>query len=159
MQLVNAVAPFILNARLKPLMRARPGAKHIVNVSAMEGQFYRAMKTDKHPHTNMAKAALNMMTRTCAPDYAQDGIYMNAVDTGWVTDETLRCTRAQGRRGLLAAARRDRRRGAHRRPDLRRARLTGRARLRAVLEGLQAGALVNRQVRQACPELGRWHPV
>ena len=87
-QLVNAVAPYILNARLKPLMM-RSGARdlHIVNVSAMEGQFYRTMKTDKHPHTNMAKAALNMMTRTSAPDYVRDGIHMNAVDTGWVTDE------------------------------------------------------------------------
>ena len=87
-QLVNAVAPYVLNARLKPLMLRTPGRhKHIVNVSAMEGQFYRATKTDKHPHTNMAKAALNMMTRTSAPDYVKDGIHMNAVDTGWVTDE------------------------------------------------------------------------
>ncbi len=87
-QLVNAIAPYILNARLKPLMVGTPGThKHIVNVSAMEGQFYRATKTDKHPHTNMAKAALNMMTRTSAPDYVKDGIHMNAVDTGWVTDE------------------------------------------------------------------------
>jgi NAD(P)-dependent dehydrogenase (short-subunit alcohol dehydrogenase family) len=53
----------------------------------MEGQFYRSFKTDKHPHTNMAKAALNMMTRTAARDYLKDGIHMNSVDTGWVTDE------------------------------------------------------------------------
>ncbi len=87
-QLVNAVAPFILNSRLKALMvRHRSPDKHIVNVSAMEGQFYRRWKTDKHPHTNMAKAALNMMTRTSAADYARDGIHMNSVDTGWVTDE------------------------------------------------------------------------
>jgi NAD(P)-dependent dehydrogenase (short-subunit alcohol dehydrogenase family) len=86
--LVNAVAPFILNARLKPLMLRHPGSdKHIVNVSAMEGQFYRAFKTDKHPHTNMAKASLNMLTRTSAPDYVRDGIHMNSVDTGWITDE------------------------------------------------------------------------
>jgi NAD(P)-dependent dehydrogenase (short-subunit alcohol dehydrogenase family) len=86
--LVNAVAPFVLNARLKPLMLAAPGRdKHIVNVSAMEGQFYRSFKTDKHPHTNMAKAALNMMTRTSAADYHRDGIHMNSVDTGWITDE------------------------------------------------------------------------
>jgi NAD(P)-dependent dehydrogenase (short-subunit alcohol dehydrogenase family) len=86
--LVNAIAPYILNARLKPLMLRTPGRhKHIVNVSAMEGQFYRTTKTDKHPHTNMAKAALNMMTRTSAPDFVKDGIHMNAVDTGWVTDE------------------------------------------------------------------------
>jgi NAD(P)-dependent dehydrogenase (short-subunit alcohol dehydrogenase family) len=87
-QLVNAIAPFLLNARLKSLMlKDRTFDKHIVNVSAMEGQFYRRFKTDKHPHTNMAKAALNMMTRTSAPDYAKDGIFMNSVDTGWVTDE------------------------------------------------------------------------
>jgi NAD(P)-dependent dehydrogenase (short-subunit alcohol dehydrogenase family) len=86
--LVNAIAPYILNARLKPLMLRVPGRhKHVVNVSAMEGQFYRTTKTDKHPHTNMAKAALNMMTRTSAPDFVRDGIHMNAVDTGWVTDE------------------------------------------------------------------------
>ncbi|SEM11313.1 short chain dehydrogenase [Pseudoxanthomonas sp. GM95] len=87
-QLVNAIAPFIINARLKPLMLATPERdKHIVNVSAMEGQFYRNFKTTRHPHTNMAKAALNMMTRTSAADYQNDGIHMNSVDTGWVTDE------------------------------------------------------------------------
>jgi NAD(P)-dependent dehydrogenase (short-subunit alcohol dehydrogenase family) len=87
-QLVNAVAPFLLNARLKPLMLRTPERdKHIVNVSAVEGQFYRNFKTTRHPHTNMAKAALNMMTRTSATDYFNDGIHMNSVDTGWVTDE------------------------------------------------------------------------
>jgi NAD(P)-dependent dehydrogenase (short-subunit alcohol dehydrogenase family) len=86
--LVNAIAPFILNARLKSLMLRTPDRdKHIVNVSAMEGQFYRKLKTTRHPHTNMAKASLNMMTRTSATDYYNDGIHMNAVDTGWVTDE------------------------------------------------------------------------
>jgi NAD(P)-dependent dehydrogenase (short-subunit alcohol dehydrogenase family) len=86
--LVNAIAPFLLNARLKPLL-AKRGTRdaHIVNVSAMEAQFARNKKTDKHPHTNMAKAALNMMTRTSAVDYVRDGIHMNSVDTGWVTDE------------------------------------------------------------------------
>src|SRR4029077_6327969 len=87
-QLINAVAPFIINARLKALMMRTPERdKHIVNVSAVEGQFYRNWKTTRHPHTNMAKAALNMMTRTSATDYHGDGIHMNSVDTGWVTDE------------------------------------------------------------------------
>ncbi|HEY4088206.1 MAG TPA: SDR family oxidoreductase [Bryobacteraceae bacterium] len=86
--LINAIAPFILNARLKPLMMRTPERdKHIVNVSAVEGQFYRKSKTTRHPHTNMAKASLNMMTRTAAADYHGCGIHMNAVDTGWVTDE------------------------------------------------------------------------
>ena len=101
-QLVNAIAPFIINARLKPLMLRTPERdKHIVNVSAVEGQFYRKFKTTRHPHTNMAKAALNMMTRTAATDYHADGIHMNSVDTGWVTDEdaaaiAARKTEAQG---------------------------------------------------------------
>jgi len=69
------------------MMRVPAEGKHIVNVSAMEGKFTRHTKTDKHPHTNMAKAALNMMTLTSARDYARFGIHMNAVDTGWVTDE------------------------------------------------------------------------
>ena len=87
-QLVNAVAPFVLNARLKALMVRTPERdKHIVNVSAVEGQFYRRFKTTRHPHTNMAKAALNMMTRTSAAEYQADGIHMNSVDTGWVSDE------------------------------------------------------------------------
>jgi len=87
-QLVNAVAPFVLVNRLVGLMRRDyTGKKHIVNVTAMEGKFHRFKKEDRHPHTNMAKAALNMMTHTSASDFAKDGIFMNAVDTGWVTDE------------------------------------------------------------------------
>jgi NAD(P)-dependent dehydrogenase (short-subunit alcohol dehydrogenase family) len=80
--LVNSIAPFVMNSRLKPLFSKR-GDAHIVNVSAMEGQFYKTFKTPFHPHTNMAKAALNMMTRTSAQDYAQSGVWMNSVDTGW----------------------------------------------------------------------------
>jgi NAD(P)-dependent dehydrogenase (short-subunit alcohol dehydrogenase family) len=60
--------------------------KFIVNVSSMEGKFYRA-KTPSHPHTNMAKSSLNQLTRTSAGDYAESHIYMNAVDTGWINDE------------------------------------------------------------------------
>lgn len=86
--LVNAIAPFLLVSRLKPVMsRTDARDKHIVNVSAMEGVFARRTKTDRHPHTNMAKASLNMLTRTSAKDFARDGIHMNSVDTGWVTDE------------------------------------------------------------------------
>jgi NAD(P)-dependent dehydrogenase (short-subunit alcohol dehydrogenase family) len=87
---INALAPFVMNSRLIPLMRRSPGPdsdKFIVNVSAMEGKFYR-YKTPNHPHTNMAKAALNMQTRTCAGALARDDrIFMNAVDTGWINDE------------------------------------------------------------------------
>lgn len=85
---INAVGPFILTAKLKPLLKQSPfQRKFVVNVSAMEGQFSRITKGHRHPHTNMAKAALNMMTRTSGLEFQMDGIYMTAVDTGWVTDE------------------------------------------------------------------------
>ena len=88
LQLVNAIAPFVLCNRFSTLMkRDHTGQKHIVNVSAMEGKFLRYVKTDRHPHTNMAKAALNMLTHTSASDLVKYGIFMNSVDTGWVTDE------------------------------------------------------------------------
>jgi NAD(P)-dependent dehydrogenase (short-subunit alcohol dehydrogenase family) len=87
-QLVNAIAPFVLCNRLLPLMKCdHTGQKHIVNVSAMEGKFHRFKQASRHPHTNMAKAALNMLTHTAAEDLAKHGIFINAVDTGWVTDE------------------------------------------------------------------------
>jgi len=87
-QLVNAVAPFVLCNRLSEIMKkSNTGKKHIINVSAMEGKFHRFFKESRHPHTNMAKAALNMLTHTSAQALAKDGIFMNAVDTGWVTDE------------------------------------------------------------------------
>lgn len=88
-QLCNAVAPFILVSRLRPAMAASPARrKYVVNVSAMEGQFGRGYKGPGHPHTNMAKAALNMLTRTSAREmFETDGILMTAVDTGWITDE------------------------------------------------------------------------
>ncbi len=88
-QLCNQTAPFILVSRLRPAMAASQARrKYVVNVSAMEGQFSRAYKGPGHPHTNMAKAALNMLTRTSAAEMAErDGILMTAVDTGWITDE------------------------------------------------------------------------
>ncbi|TDD94773.1 SDR family NAD(P)-dependent oxidoreductase [Actinomadura rubrisoli] len=87
-QMVNAFAPFLLTARLRGLMEASPWPdRYVVQVSAMEGGFSRANKTVRHPHTNMAKASLNMLTRTSAADYAAAGIHMTSVDTGWVTDE------------------------------------------------------------------------
>lgn len=88
-QLCNSTAPFILISRLRPAMAAAPaGRTYVVNVSAMEGVFSRGYKGAGHPHTNMAKAALNMLTRTSAQEMFQsDGILMTAVDTGWITDE------------------------------------------------------------------------
>jgi NAD(P)-dependent dehydrogenase (short-subunit alcohol dehydrogenase family) len=87
-QLCNTTAPFLLISRLRAAMAASPARrKYIVNVSAMEGVFGRGYKGPGHPHTNMAKAALNMLTRTSAAELLSDGILMTAVDTGWITDE------------------------------------------------------------------------
>jgi len=87
-QLCNQTAPFILISRLRPAMAASAAHRtYVVNVSAMEGQFSRAYKGPGHPHTNMSKAALNMLTRTSAREMLTDGILMTAVDTGWITDE------------------------------------------------------------------------
>ena len=87
-QLCNMTAPFLLVSRLRAAMAASPARrKYVVNVSAMEGVFGRGYKGPGHPHTNMAKAALNMLTRTSATEMLTDGILMTSVDTGWITDE------------------------------------------------------------------------
>ncbi|WP_250008550.1 SDR family oxidoreductase [Actinoplanes sp. M2I2] len=87
-QLCNVTAPFVLVSRLRRAMTQSPHPRrYVVNVSAMEGIFARGYKGAGHPHTNMAKAALNMLTRTSAVDMFADGILMTSVDTGWITDE------------------------------------------------------------------------
>ena len=89
-QLCNATAPFLLISRLRASLRSSSARRaYVVNVSAMEGQFGgRRYKGAGHPHTNMAKASLNMLTRTSAGEmFETDRILMNAVDTGWITDE------------------------------------------------------------------------
>jgi NAD(P)-dependent dehydrogenase (short-subunit alcohol dehydrogenase family) len=87
-QLCNQTAPFILVGRLRAALAASPARRtYVVNVSAIEGQFNRGYKGPGHPHTNMSKAALNMLTRTSAHELLRDGILMTSVDTGWITDE------------------------------------------------------------------------
>jgi NAD(P)-dependent dehydrogenase (short-subunit alcohol dehydrogenase family) len=87
-QLCNSTSPFILISRLRPAMAASSARRtYVVNVSAMEGVFNRGYKGPGHPHTNMAKAALNMLTRTSSTEMLTDGILMTSVDTGWITDE------------------------------------------------------------------------
>lgn len=87
--LVNAVAPFVLCARLRPLLCRSPFPRRfVVNVSATEGQFGGGSKAPRHPHTNMAKAALNMLTRTSARELREEGIFLTSVDTGWVSDDS-----------------------------------------------------------------------
>ncbi|MDO9357111.1 MAG: SDR family NAD(P)-dependent oxidoreductase [Solirubrobacteraceae bacterium] len=96
-QLCNSTAPFLLVSRLRASMASSPAhRKYVVNVSAMEGQFSRGYKGPGHPHTNMAKAALNMLTRTSANEmFETDRILMTAVDTGWITDERPHTTKAR----------------------------------------------------------------
>ena len=88
-QLANTTAPFILISQLRPSMAASEAHRtYVVNVSAMEGVFGRGYKGPGHPHTNMAKAAVNMLTRTSAREmFETDRILMTSVDTGWITDE------------------------------------------------------------------------
>jgi NAD(P)-dependent dehydrogenase (short-subunit alcohol dehydrogenase family) len=96
-QLCNVTAPFLLVSRLRPSLAASPARRtYVVNVSAMEGQFGRGYKGPGHPHTNMAKASLNMLTRTSAKEMLEnDGILMTSVDTGWITDERPHPTKAR----------------------------------------------------------------
>ncbi|MFF0455914.1 SDR family NAD(P)-dependent oxidoreductase [Nocardia africana] len=96
-QLCNSTAPFLLISRLRPALAASPARrKYVVNVSAMEGVFGRGYKGPGHPHTNMAKAALNMLTRTSAREmFETDRILMTAVDTGWITDERPHYTKVR----------------------------------------------------------------
>ena len=83
-QIINAWTPYYLCSKLKPLMEKSPFKdKYIVNVTAVEGIFNHYKRTT-HVHTNMAKAALNMFTRTCGKYLKNIGIYMTCVDTGWV---------------------------------------------------------------------------
>ena len=84
-QIINAWTPYYLCAKLKPMMMKSPFQdKYIVNVTAVEGIFNHFKRTT-HVHTNMAKAALNMLTRTCGKYLEKDKIYMTCVDTGWVS--------------------------------------------------------------------------
>jgi NAD(P)-dependent dehydrogenase (short-subunit alcohol dehydrogenase family) len=95
---VSSLAPFLLTQSLLPaLKRSSLEPAVVVNVSAMEASFSRHYKSPTHPHTNMAKAGLNMLTRTAGPDLVADGIAMVSVDTGWVTDENPHPVRERSR--------------------------------------------------------------
>lgn len=84
-QLINSWSPFILCSQLKPLLMKSPNKdRFIVNVTAVEGIFNH-FKRSTHPHTNMAKASLNMLTLTISSYYKESSIYVTCVDTGWVT--------------------------------------------------------------------------
>ncbi|MEN0053128.1 MAG: SDR family oxidoreductase [Mucilaginibacter sp.] len=93
--LINQISPYRMIAGLKSLMINSPHAERfVINVTSSEGQFNYPYKTIFHPHTNMTKAALNMLTRTTAPDFIKDGIYMTGVDVGWISTGAVESKRA-----------------------------------------------------------------
>ena len=84
--LINHISPYCLISGLKGLMLKSAFEKRfIINVTSSEGQFNYPNKNTFHPHTNMTKAALNMLTRTSGAELVKEGIYMNAVDVGWIS--------------------------------------------------------------------------
>ena len=84
--LINQMAPYFLIKELKPLfLNSEFEQRFIVNVTSSEGIFSYSNKTIFHPHTNMTKAALNMMTLTSAREFAADSIFMTSVDVGWIS--------------------------------------------------------------------------
>ena len=96
-QLVNVVAPFLLVDRLRPALTAPgPGRRYVVNVTGREGWFGEGgTGPDRHPHTSVSKAALNMLTRVAAAGLARHHVYMCGVDTGWITDESPAAIKAR----------------------------------------------------------------
>jgi len=93
---INAAAPCLLTSRLKPMLLRSPNQdRYIVNAAGLDGRFETNAKSPRHPHVNMSKAALNMFTRTAASDFARDGIHMNSVDTGWISDEAGHAVREE----------------------------------------------------------------
>jgi NAD(P)-dependent dehydrogenase (short-subunit alcohol dehydrogenase family) len=114
---VNTFVPFILVRELLPLMgsprsqvdsqpkiqTSKPEA-YIINVSAREGAFEPRpdhwSKNGRHVHTNLAKAALNMLTETEAqPAWRHRKVAMNSVDPGYLSaaPEILESWKRQGR--------------------------------------------------------------
>lgn len=86
-QLINQIVPTLFVSKLKPMLLRSPNQfKYIVNVSSIEGQFS-FNKEGRHPHTCIAKAALNMLTFSIAEDYAYDRIFVTSTDPGWVTEQ------------------------------------------------------------------------
>ncbi len=88
---INTIMPFILIQQLTCLLKRENSDEYsyIINVTSMEGIFNYQQKDCYHPHTNMAKAALNMLTRTSGYDYKKNhNIIMCCVDTGWNNPQT-----------------------------------------------------------------------
>ncbi len=89
--MANVTAPFIINQMLLPYLKNTFDIKKrkpfIIHVHAKEGHFS-SHKTNKHTHTNVAKAGLHMLTRCMASQHATIDIlshYQSTMeDTPWV---------------------------------------------------------------------------
>ncbi|KAH0787655.1 putative oxidoreductase [Histomonas meleagridis] len=85
---INAIAPALFFQTMIPLMKKSKTAPYFITVHAREGNFS-ISKNDKHIHTNMAKAALHMLTR-CLPEaklMTDNGIpfSIHGCDPGWIS--------------------------------------------------------------------------
>lgn len=87
-QVINVTAPFMLCSGLKEcLLKSNHPNKFIINVTSVEGSFSEKKKSSKHLHTNMAKASLNMITKSMGKDLAKEHIFIYSVDPGWVSNQ------------------------------------------------------------------------
>lgn len=99
---VNTFVPFILLRELLPLLRGPPKSSlqgtrpiaYVINVSSREGISERNIasgtKAGHHVHTNMSKAALNMLTETeAAKTWKEDKVSINAVDPGYMSADPM----------------------------------------------------------------------
>ncbi len=87
-QIINVTSPYLLATGLKELLESSPKRnRFVINVSSVEGKFQMKNKSSAHPHTNMAKAALNMMTKTLAKEYRKSNISIYSIDPGWVSNQ------------------------------------------------------------------------
>jgi NAD(P)-dependent dehydrogenase (short-subunit alcohol dehydrogenase family) len=78
--LINQLVPTLLINKLKPRLQS---PKFIINVTSLEGSFHNN-KNDKHPHTNMCKASMNMLIRTLGEDSDKD-LHVYAINPGYVS--------------------------------------------------------------------------
>eukprot|EP00039_Didymoeca_costata_P015396 m.260769 g.260769 ORF g.260769 m.260769 type:complete len:1312 (+) comp16214_c0_seq10:98-4033(+) len=93
-QFINVHAPWQIIQNLRPCLNAagKDGKALIVNVTSAEGIFNtggfdetQPSSKKHHAHTNMAKAALNMLTYSLASELSQTNVSVLSVDTGWVS--------------------------------------------------------------------------
>jgi NAD(P)-dependent dehydrogenase (short-subunit alcohol dehydrogenase family) len=94
-QMINNISPTLLMSQLMNKMSTQQYSgendsySYVINVTSDEGQFSSSVKSLYHSHTNISKAALNMLTKSTATLYAQKGILVNSVDPGWISSSIV----------------------------------------------------------------------